>query len=393
MLTNSEITLESDNKNIKTDGLYFIAVVFKYKWFVIVVTTIAVIVSVIASLQMDNWYQSTVSVVPPKSSGSMLAGALGNISSTLKDFGLNKLGGKGGGSYDFMVILKSRTLVDSTISKFNLHKVYDVPDTKKSIVRKILYANMDITREKDGNYTITFWDKDNHRAADMANNFVLLANRLAMKVFREEAEVNLSYLEQRIAYSDSTLNIIGDSLERFSRKNLLFSPEDQARSTSMALAELKSNEIQLEILYDFYSQNYGSEDPFTILHKNILDNTKDKLAKVQTSPGFAGNFSIEDASEVVIEYMRLYTEFETFSKVRAFLLPLYEQTKLDAVRSTQNLFVIDNAIPAEKKSRPKRSLIVLGALFGSLVFSIFLVVFFNSYRNFKKKYSEIKQHI
>ena len=385
--------MESDNKNLNMDGLYFIAVIFKYKWFVIIVTTLAVIVSVIVSLQMDNWYKSTASVVPPKSTGSMMSGALGSISSALKDFGLNKLSGKGGNSYNFMVILKSRTLADSTISRFNLHKVYDVPDSNDYIVRKMLSDNMDITSEKNGNYTITFWDKDTRRAANMANTYVQLANDLAMKIFREEAAVNLSYLEQRIAYTDCTIDIISDSLEQFSRKNLLFSPEDQAKSASTALAELKSNEIQLDILYGFYAQNYGKDDPETIMYKEILDKTKKKLVEAQTNPGFAGNFSIENASKVGIEYMRLYTEFETFSKVKAFLLPVYEQTKLDAVRNTQNLFVIDSAIPAEKKSRPKRSLIVLGALFGSFVFSIFLVVLFNSYKNFKKKYSEIKQHI
>ncbi len=160
---------------------------WRHKVLILTITLAATIVAaVISILFIKNEYKSTVNVVPPKTSSSMMDNALGSISGTLKDIGLTKLGGSGGDSYDFIVILESRTVKDSIIKEFNLPKVYDIPDTLMSLVRAKFQENLEINYERDGNYYVIVWDTDKNRAAEIANRYIEIANNVAVKLYREE---------------------------------------------------------------------------------------------------------------------------------------------------------------------------------------------------------------
>ena len=142
-----------------TDSFYFWALIFRNKWFVILFTIIATGISTSVAFYLPVWYKSTINVVPPKNPADG-DGMGSGISSALKDFGLTKLGGAKGESYSFSVILNSRTVIDSIIRIYNLHTVYDLPQTSMTKIREEFIANVDITIEKDGNYAISIWDTD-----------------------------------------------------------------------------------------------------------------------------------------------------------------------------------------------------------------------------------------
>lgn len=80
---------------------------------------------------------------------------------------------------------------------------------------------------------------------------------------------------------------------------------------------------------------------------------KNQLDKAENKPGFAGNFALKDAVKVGSKYMKLYTEYEAMSKVKAFLLPMLEQAKLDEIREAPTMYVLDYARPAIKKISSK----------------------------------------
>lgn len=378
-----------DSQKAAHDGFYFLALLFKNKWFILLFTLIVTIASVIYSLNMKIWYASTVNVVPPQSSGSLFESALGNVSSLLKDIGISKLKGGSETGYSFMVILQSRTMIDSMINKYNLIDTYDIEDSLMSLARKEFLEHISITNEKDGNYTVTIWDTDKKRAAVMTNDFIRMANDLAMKIYHEESGVKLDYIEKRLLRTDSTINAVGVQLKDFSKKNFMFSPEEQVKAVSISMAELQAELLQKEIMYDYYKENMGENHPYTYNTKQLLDQTKSKINEVKKQPGFAGNFALEDISELGIQYMKLYTKLETYTKLKAFLMPVYEQVSLDAVRNTQNLFVVDEAVPADKKDKPKRAIIVIGAGAGAFAFSVLIILLINGFKNFKRRYKEI----
>ncbi len=145
-----------EEKQQDFSSIYLVALIVKHKYFVFGFTLLATITSlIIAFFILENEYKSTVNVVPPQQQDG-LQGAMTAISSTLRDIGLSKLTGKSGSNdYNFMVILMSRTVMDSIINEFDLINVYKIKDGLMSEARKELENNLEITYEKDGNYFIS----------------------------------------------------------------------------------------------------------------------------------------------------------------------------------------------------------------------------------------------
>ncbi len=383
------MSTELNQKNEEFSSILFLAFLLKHKWFIVIFTLVVTGLSIWVALLIPNQYKSTVNLVPPQSNDGMMGGSMGAISSTLKDFGLTKLGGQAGEGYSFIVILHSRSVVDTIIKEFDLPKVYDIPDSMMAKIRMKFSSNLDITYEKEGNYYISVIDESPQRAADMANRFGEVANDLATKLFNEEAAFNLQFMNKQIHATDSVISFLADTLEKFSRRTLIFSPTDQASAMSKALSDLKAEEIKNDIAYEYYKSYLGEDDYMTKSILTLKEQTRKKIAEVTSKPGFAGNFSLEDAAEEGMEFMKLFTEFETYSKVKAFILPMVEKTKLDEIKKVKNLFVLDAAVPAERKEKPKRMFIVVGAFIGAFIFSILILVLLRGFQNIRTQLRSI----
>jgi len=384
-----ENTETNNSRQVRYDGAYLLALMLKFKWFIIIIVTLATAASVVFSLYMPNWYSASINAVPSKSQGSLFDNMMGGISSALKEFGMTKLGGAGSAdAYDFIVLMQSRSVQDSLIDRFDLAREYDIPDTQRTKIYKELESNLEISYEKEGNYTVTILSKDKYKAVDMVNYFIEVVNFIAQRVSHEDASLNRRYLENRILQTDSVIKAISDSLSLYSKKNFLISVEEQAKASSMAYAELKSELIMRETEFEMYKNRMGTNDAYTKMLGELVGNLRNKLEQAKSQPGFAGNFSLENATGVGIEYMRLLAEFETFTKVKSLLLPMLEEAKLEEAKQTQSLIIVDPPRLADKKTKPKRSLIVVGFAFGTFILSTIFVVMFDGYRNFKKKYKK-----
>jgi tyrosine-protein kinase Etk/Wzc len=379
---------EENNSVDKFDGLFLIALLLKYKFLIIIFVILSTVVAGFIAFNMPNWYSSTASLVPPKSSESGVEGLVGNISSALKEFGMTKLGGGSSEGYSFIVILNSRTIKESLIKKFDLAKEYEIPDTMKIDIIKTFESNFEVNMEAEGNYTVTIDSKDKYKAVDMVNFYIQQVNSLAEDLFRRETRQNKQHLEERLRLIDSTLAVVSEQLHHFSKESMLFSPLDQAKAVTSAFSDLKAEEIKQEIILELIKNRYGEADPFTQEQKKLIAELKDKYQQFQTQPGFVGNFPLTDAALFATEYLGLYAKYETFIKVKSFLLPMLEQVKLDEKRNIRTLYVVDPPQPADKKSKPKRSLILAGTAFGSFLISVIVILLIHGYINFTRKYKD-----
>jgi uncharacterized protein involved in exopolysaccharide biosynthesis len=68
---------------------------------------------------------------------------------------------------------------------------------------------------------------------------------------------------------------------------------------------------------------------------------------------------------------------------------MYEQAVLDVNRVTPALHVLDPAVVPDRKARPKRSLIVLGAAFGAFMFASLFVLLRHKYYIMRQQNPEI----
>ena len=79
--------------------------------------------------------------------------------------------------------------------------------------------------------------------------------------------------------------------------------------------------------------------------------------------------SLEDLPENILAYYRKFREVEIQTKMLQFMLPLYEQARLEEQKEIPLLQVIDYAIPAMKKDFPPRTILTL-----LITFSIFMML-------------------
>jgi capsule polysaccharide export protein KpsE/RkpR len=220
----------------------------------------------------------------------------------------------------------------------------------------------------------------------MANMTVNIANSIANEVVRTEATDNRMYAEKRLRENQLSFERAADSLKAFTRLYKIYAPPEQAAAAATAIVDLKAQVMQQEMRAEVYKNQLGADDPATIQQQRLLEDLRQQISRVETQPGFLGNFPIDKGSEVAVEYTRLVTDVEVFAKMKAFLLPTLEQYKLDEHRSLPNLYVLDPAVPPEKKGRPKRSLLVAGTAFGTFVLVLICILLWDRFRILKQTY-------
>ena len=381
--------MENNNQNNPhSEGLYFWAVMLKYKKPLIIMTIISAIISVVISLHLPVWYASTVSFVPPKSSGDSFANSSG-LGSMMRDFGLSRIGGKSSSEYTMLVFLQSRTVGDSIIKKYDLENVYDIKTGRASDVREEFWSNVKINYLDEGNYELTVWDTDAQRASNIANDFVIITNEIAERTYKEELGVNVRYLTGRINSIDSTITVISQEISKITEQKHLFSPEEQARTAGTALGEIKALAMQYEILYEFNKNNYGANDPTTINLKEMMAAAQNKINEAYTRPGFIGNFDLRDITPIAVDYLTKYADIEALTKTKAMLVTALEKAVLESNNNVYNFFIIDEAIPADKKDKPKRAFVVAGGTVGGFAITLFIILLVNGIKTANRKAKQI----
>ena len=261
---------EGNIDNMYSDAYFFLALLLKHKRFIAIVTVLVTIISVAITLYLPNYYTATVSAVPPRKSSSALDAAISSVSSTLREFGLTKVGAKKGESYDIIVFLQSRQVKDSLIKKFNLPKVYDISENEYNKILEELEDNLTFSIEPEGNYIVKVDDKDPKRAAEMANYIILCANELSQKLDRRETEVQFKQFQDRIDANDRQMSELKDSIAKYSKQTMVYSPIEQAKAAAQAVGELKGEMMKQEIAFSLIEQTYGADDAYSNHRRMII---------------------------------------------------------------------------------------------------------------------------
>lgn len=374
------------------DIIDLLVVLTKWRKFIVINCLIITAVAAAISLFLPKWYAATVSVLPPqKKSG--LAGDLGSFSSAFQDFSkaLGRIATAPQEIYNYLAILNSRTVMEKVIREFNLRQVYELDDSAP--IENVLAAlgeQVDFTVHEEGNVTIIVYDREPQRAADMANYFVKLLNEISIELSVREAKSHREFVERRHQQAQNDLRAAEDTLKKFQEKYGVYAMPEQIKAAISAAAELKSQifikEIGLGVL-----QRMLAPDAAEIQHARLeLSEMNKKL--VEMKYGAENRLEekkldlfvpFQDVPELGMEYVRLYRDFEIKNKLLAFLLPIYEQAKIEEQKQIPVVLVLDKAVPAEKRAKPRRSIIVLFAAGSSLFLGILVALWCEAFQRLK----------
>jgi len=343
------------------------------------VPVITTAIALAAAVFMSPVFVSTTVILPPQQQSSGMAAAM-----------LGQLGGLAGAAGSitgmkspndlYVGMLKSRTIGDVLIKKFDLKTHYDEKTMHET--RKELSQNTAILNGKDGMITVSVEDEDPRKAADMANAYVDELALLTKKLALTEASKRRIFFEGQLKATKEDLAKAEIALEAVQKNTGMLQLDGQVKSIISSIAQLQSliasREVQLSAMRTFATPN----NPEMVKAQEELRSLKGQLAKLQTGgAGEKGNLMVptNQIPEVGVEYIRRVRDVKYQEAMFEMLAKQFELAKVDEAKDSSLIQQLDVAEPAEKKVRPKKLLIVLGGLVGGGLLGILIAMMRSSY--------------
>jgi uncharacterized protein involved in exopolysaccharide biosynthesis len=154
---------------------------------------------------------------------------------------------------------------------------------------------------------------------------------------------------------------------------------EQTKAAVTAAAELEAQIIAEEVKLGILRRQLGEDAPEVKLAKIQIEEMRKRLNQMKEGSDKIKNemslfVPFKDVPELGLQYLRLYRDYEIQNKLLEFILPLYEQAKIEEQRDVPVVQVLDRAVPPEKKARPFRTLIVVSVFASAL--TLFVVLSF-----------------
>ncbi len=339
--------------------LDLLLVLAKYKRLIIGLPLVAGICAVIVSLFLPPIYTATAKILPPQQTQSSAAAILGQMG------GLAAMAGASAGiknpSDMHVAILKSRTMADNLIQRFDLRESYKT--TTMVDARKVLLKASKIAAGRtDGVITIDVDDHDPKRAAELANAYIEELHKLSQTLAVTEASQRRLFLEKQLKQAKDSLADAEVAMKKLQETTGLIKLDDQGRAILEAMAQLKAQATAKEVELGSIRLFATETNPDFLRAQRELSTLREQLAKLEKA-GSTNEFGIMMTSgklpEAGLEYVRKFREVKYHETIFELLARQYEIAKVDESKDAPLVQVLDKALPPERKSKPSRRNIVL----------------------------------
>ena len=303
---------------------------------------------------------STVLILPTQHQGSALAmvpsmGTQGNFLGVAGTFSLGDL---------YCIILKSSTLRDALIDRFNLLERLD--SKSRESARKYLEGSVLINNRKDGLITIETSDKDPEFAAQIANAHVDELKKQLAKMVVEEAQRRRFFFEKQLAVAKDKLLSTEQALAYSGINSNVLNLSDAAfNSVAQLIDQITAQEIKIASMRGHLVET-APELMQASLDLTILRNKLNNFKKKDTSSGLTGEGT--DYTTKLREYKYAETEL-------TFFLKQFDAARLDETWEGSGIQVLDPAERPLYKIKPKKRLMaVMATLFTAFFIIIFIFI-------------------
>jgi tyrosine-protein kinase Etk/Wzc len=329
------------------------------------------VIALIVALLLPKWYAGTAKIMPPQQSQSNAVAILGQLGA-LAGGAAQALGVKNPSDI-YVTILKSRTVADNLIRKFDLMNVYGEDYLVEA--RKKLASNSLISASREGVITIEVEDKDPKRSADLANAYIEELRAITVQLAVSEAGQRRLFFEGQVSKTKDDLISAEHALKLFTTSTGLVNPEGQMGltvATAAALrAQITAKEVQLSATRSFATNT----NPDVQRISQEIAGLRIELGRLEkdTSVGKGDVLvSVGAAPEVGLEYLRRFREVKYQESLYMALSRQYEIARIDEAKDATLIQVLDAAVVPERKVRPKRALIVAAAFVASALLAALL---------------------
>ncbi len=372
--------------------LKYLGILVRYRKLIFYDVLIFTILAIVISFLLPPKYRATAQILPP-SEESEFAGVLGAGGLSIPKLSRLARGGSllpGATPSDLIAaILGSRTIQERVIIKCDLMKVYKIKKSMELAVRTLSQATK-IRVSEEGVVTIVVEAPKPKLAADIANSYIEELDRFLKESNMSRGKNMRLFIEKRLTSALNELKTAQESLRVFQERHRVVALDEETKAVIDAYASLKAELLKREMELGIV-QNVSTPDNFYLAGiKREIAEFRRQLAEIETGKrgkGYGAGFAVPFANlpAVAAEYARRLRDYRVQEEIYALLIQQYEQAKILEARDTPTITVLDYARIPERRSFPKRRIIVFSAFLLSLFGGVLLAFGLEYRRNLSQE--------
>jgi uncharacterized protein involved in exopolysaccharide biosynthesis len=371
-----EVVCANDDSAARERAVDRLRLLWEERRFLFRISVYGLAIFTLIAFLIPKRYESSAVLMPPddqSNSGMMLAAALASkVTGSLGGIAGNMLGVKSSGDL-FIGILRSRTVQDDLITKFDLRKEYGTSQWDRT--RKILAARTMISEDrKSGIITITVTDNDPRRVAAVAAEYVAQLNIVVSKLSTSSAHRERVFLEERLTQVKQDLESAEKDFSQFASKNGAIDIKEQGRAMVESAAVLEGQLIAAQSELQGLKQIYSENNVRVRSLRARISELQSQLQRLGGKQEVGADATASDSSDLYpsirklpllgVPYADLYRRTRVQEAVFETLTQQYELAKVAEAKEIPSVRVLDPADVPEHKSFPPRLVImVLGLIF------------------------------
>jgi len=317
--------------NLYTERIDLVQFIWQQRKPIIIISAFAFVASVIVSFLITPLYLSTA-VVFPAATSSVSFSEQRNAKAAAMDFGEEEQ------AEQLVQILQSSRIRDKVVSEFDLMKHYEIDPKGANKYFKLNEAynnHIAFNRTRFGSIRIDVLDENPELAAKIANKIVDLIDSVKNEMIAERTVPAFKVNERKLAQMKRDRDV------------------DSLADLGVIALDVRSN------LFQAYVDS-----------KNPADRAELKK-KIDVNMKYGAMYD-------GLEYMRN----EKIVKIEDFNIS-YEQAESDANKKFNHKFIVERAVKADKKEKPKRSVIILVSTFAAFFIGLFSLLLWEKYKELR----------
>jgi tyrosine-protein kinase Etk/Wzc len=358
------------------------------KW-ILGLPLIAAALAGVVTFLMPNTYTAVAMLMPPQQQGGAAAAAMLGQLGALAGFAPSSLGVKNPNDL-YVGILKSRTISDALIERFDLKQLYDMDSLVET--RKQLAEQTSISTGKEGLIFIEVDDHDPRRAADMANAYVEQLEKLTGSLAVTEAAQRRLFFERQVAQAKDDLAKTEIAFKEMQEKTGLVQLDQQGRAMIEAVATLRARIVAKEVELSTIRTFATEQNPELKRVQQELASLKGELRKLERQTGVDADLLVgtREIPAAGLQYARSYRDLKYAEAIFELMSKQYELARVEEARDAVAVQIVDRAVPPDYKSKPRRALIIALTGFVTAVLTMLTILMLGTWVKADNPEDELK---
>ncbi len=338
--------------------LYFLRLAFRRILFLAAVSLLAGVLALGIGFLLPRWYQARAAILPPHESQPALAIRQSLVSALQLQSVLPYTAGVT--LLDvYLAILNSDTLARSLVDRYGLREHYHQPLRVRAVAALRSHTTI---MPREGLIEVTVEDKDPGMAADLANGYVAGLDSLFRSTRSGAGRREREFLTDRVGRTEAALDSSEAALAAAQESTGVTALSQDLTEAAAAAGELLGRRLALSVRLEMLDVMGVGDSPVRRELQTELDAVDSQASRLPLLG--------QDVARRLRDVRIQDTLFRALSQE-------LEAARIEEVRNTPTVEVLDRAVPPDHHSRPRKGMMALAGAFAGLFLGMVWAVYWD----------------